>query len=325
MSSPTITVASCNMRKAIGTDRRRVPHRVLGVLRRRTAVLAALMLLPAATTAAAHPSRGIVIDRGGTVYFSDLVRVWRIDGNRLRLVRSNPGTHTHAMAIDSSGNIVWDESRYNSADESYVETVWQLSGNRLSRRFGPAARLTRGVGIIRDRNGCTLHSDQAGRGGASLVHRLCAGRAPQRLFGSARDDALFRPALVNDIAGVALARDGSFVFRHGNAVRAIDSAGRVRVLAQNIARENFGIAVDPAGGVLISENRNRRVLRFAGGRRSVVATSPAGWGPTGVTASRDAVYVLEASDYRRGQPIRMRVRRIAQDGRARVLAEVVVP
>lgn len=33
MSGPTITVASYNMRKAIGTDRRRDPHRVLQVLR----------------------------------------------------------------------------------------------------------------------------------------------------------------------------------------------------------------------------------------------------------------------------------------------------
>jgi hypothetical protein len=57
----------------------------------------------------------------------------------------------------------------------------------------------------------------------------------------------------------------------------------------------------------------------------VAATTPPGWAPTGVAAGRDALYVLEASDYRRGEPVRMRVRRIDRSGGARVLAQVAVP
>ena len=291
----------------------------------RTGFLVALLFLLSATPAAAHPSRGIVVDRGGTVYFSDLVRIWRLDGSRLRLVRRNPGTHTHALAIDPQGRIVWEESSYDPASGQYNETIWQLSGNRPARRFGPVSSPPRGMGIVTDRDGCTFHAGEVSRGGPAVVHRSCPGRPPARLSGSAADDRRFRPVLVNDIGGTVLAPDGRFLFRQGGAVRSVDRRGRTRVLARNIANENFGIALDPAGGLLVVENTNRRVLRFSGGRRSVAATSPAGWGPTGVAAGRGGLFLLEASDYRRGQPTRMRVRQIRPGAGARLLAEVTVP
>lgn len=290
---------------------------------KRLIAVAALALAPA--PALAHPSRGIAVDRNGTIVFSDLVRIWRIEGNRLRLVRSNPDTHTHAMIVDARGDLVWEESAYDPASQGYSETIWQLSGNRLTRRFGPLRRLPRGLGIARDRHGCTFHSDWVGRAGPSLVHRLCPGRAPVRLFGSASDDARYRPALVSDVAGVALAADGSFVFRHGTTVRSVTAARQVRVLATDIAPENYGIALDGSGGLLVAENRNRRILRFSGGRREVVAVSAPGWAPTGVAARGGAIVVLEASDYRQGQPARMRVTLFEGGARPRTLAQVTVP
>lgn len=289
----------------------------------RPAFLAALLLVPA--EALAHPSHGIAVDRGGTVYFSDLIRVWRLDGTRLRLVRRNPGTHTHALAIDPSGRLVWEESSYDPASQAYRETVWQLDGSRLARRFGPMSPPPRGVGIIADRDSCTFHADQVGRGGTGIVHRRCPGRAAVRLYGSAADDRRFRPVLVQDIGGTALAPDGRFVFRHGGVVRAVDRRGRLEVLARGISNENFGIGLDPTGALLVAEPGNRRVIRIVGGRARVAATSPAGWGPTGVAAGREGIFLLEGSDYRRGQPPRMRVRKIGPNGRSQVLAEVEVP
>lgn len=288
-------------------------------------LLVALLALLLPATAPAHPSRGIAVAPDGAVYFSDLIRIWRIDGTRLRLVHRNPGTHSHALALDPAGRILWEESAYDPASGRYRETIWQFAGGRVSRRFGPLSPPPRGLGISVDRDGCSFHSDQVRRGGPAIVHRRCPGRPPMRLFGSAADDRAFRPVLVNDVAGVALAPDGRFVFRHGRAVREIDRRGRVRLLAADVADENFGIALDPAGGLLVVENRNRRVLRFAGGRRRTAATTPAGWAPTGVAAAGGAIVLLEASDHRPGRPTRMRVRRVDGDGRSRLLATVTVP
>ena len=284
------------------------------------AVAASLVAAPAA----AHPSRGIAVDDRGTVYFSDLIRVWRIDGAWLRLVHRNPGTHTHALAIDPGGRLVWEESAYDPARNSYAESIWQLAGGRVSRRLGPLSPPPRGLGITFDSAGCSFHADQVSRGGPALVHRWCRGRQSVRLVGGAADDRRFRPALVNDLGGTALAADGRFVFRHGGTVRAVDRRGRVQVLARNVANENFGIALDPSGALLVAEHGNRRVLRIAAARATVAARSPAGWGPTGVAAGRGFIVLLEASDYRRGEPTRMRVRRIA-GGQSRVLAQVTVP
>lgn len=284
------------------------------------ALAASLLAAPAS----AHPSRGIAVDERGTIYFSDLIRVWRIDGTRLGLVHRNPGTHTHALAIDPAGRLVWEESAYDPGRQSYSESVWQLAGNRVSRRIGPLGPPPRGLGITFDRVGCSFHADQAVRGGRALVHRWCRNRPPVRLLGSAADDRRFRPALVSDIGGTALAADGRFVFRHGGMVRAVDRRGRVQLLARNVANENFGIALDPSGALLVAEFDNRRVLRITGGRASVAARSPAGWAPTGVAAGPGFIAVLEATPYRRGEPTRMRVRRVA-GGRSQVLAEVAVP
>ena len=289
----------------------------------RLAVLAALLVLSA--PAIAHPSRGIAVDREGTIYFSDLIRIWRLDGTRLRLVHRNPGTHTHALAIDASGRLVWEESSYDPASQVFRETIWELRGNRAARRFGPMSPPPRGIGIIADRDRCTFHADQVGRGGPGIVHRWCPGRPPVRLYGTAADDRRFRSVSAQDIGGTALAAEGRFLFRQGGVVRAVDRRGRLQVLARTIADENFGIAVDSAGALLVAENRNRRVLRIVGGRARVAATSPPGWAPTGVAAGRGGLFLLEASDYRRGQAPRMRVRQIGPGGRARVLAQVTVP
>ena len=229
------------------------------------------------------------------------------------------------MAIDASGQLVWEESRYDPASRAYTEFVWQLSGNRPTPRFGPLRNPAPGLGITSDSAGCTWRYDRVGQGGPALVHRLCPGRRSVRLHGTAADEARFRPELVSDSGGVALARDGSFLFRHGGTVRAVDRNGGVRTVATGLGADNFGIALDQAGRLLVAEHGNRRVVRISGRQRQVVATSPPGWAPTGVAARRGAVYVLESSDYRRGRPPRMRVRQIGSDGRPRLIAQVEVP
>jgi len=285
--------------------------------------LLAAALLPGAVLA--HPSRGVVVAPNGRIYFSDLVRIWEVSGSRLRLVHRNPGTHTHALALDPAGRLVWEESRYDPASRIYSETVWQLDRGRVTRRLGPLRPPVRGMGIHFDREGCTYHADWVGRGGPALVHRWCPGGAPARLFGSASDDRRFRPELINDVGGAVLAPDGRFLFRQGGMVWAVDRRGRAQLLARNLADENFGIALDPAGALLVAEHRNRRLLRILGGRTRVAATTPPGWAPTGAAAGRGFIVLLEASDHRPGEPSRMRLRKLGPGGQSRVLAYVALP
>jgi len=278
-----------------------------------------------APPAVAHPSRAIAVDRNDRVVFSDLVRIWRIDGAKLTLIRDNRGNHTHGMIVDASGQLVWEESNYQPATMTYRETIWELRDSRPIRRFGPLSNPSPGLGIARDAAGCTYRADQSGRAGPVFVHRLCPGRASALLVGNAGAAARFRPVLVNDVSGVAIALDGRFVFRHGGAVHAVDRRGRISLLADRIANENFGIALQPSGALLVVEHDRRRVLRIAGAHSEQVSISPAGWAPTGVAAGRNGqIYVLESTIHQAGRPLRMQVRQIAP-GRARLLARVTVP
>jgi len=295
-----------------------------------SSVLAAAALAVAAP-AGAHPARGIAVGSDGRVYFSDLERVWEIgrDG-RLRLLRGHRGVHTHALAIDRSGALVGEDSAYDPASDTYRETIWALRPDgRFRVVFGPGPA-QRGIGLLADGRGCRYHADQTGRGagaaaGRPLLFRKCPGRAADRLVGSAADDRAFRPVLANDVAGVAWGPYGSFWFRQGGVVRAVAPTGAVRVAARSLTTENFGIAVDRGGTLYVAEGAKRRILAVKpGGERRVAAVSAAPWSPTGVATTAGALYVLEATDYRPGTPLRMRVRRVAA-GNAQVLATVTIP
>lgn len=284
--------------------------------------------LALAVPAGAHPSRGIVVARDGTVYFSDLVKIRAIgpDG-KMRLLRTNAEGHTHALALASDGAVWGDQSTYDPADGGYREAIWRMRPDgSLTYRYGPRKSIERGVGLLRDRRGCSWHADQATAGGAMVVHRKCPGRAAELMYGDAASDRAFRPVLVNDLAGTALSADGAFVFRDRGTIRRIAPSGALQVVARGLADDNFGIAAGPAGSLFIAEHRNRRVLRVAAdGARLVAAVATAPWAPTGVAWRAERLYVLEVSDYRRDKPGQVRVRRIEPGGVARILATVKLP
>ena len=86
--------------------------------------LTVLVLLGAAALAGAHPGIGIVVDRRGNVFYTDLAQVWRIspDGKKTVAV---PNVHTHELAIDANGNLrgehLWNQG------ERWFQYTWQLS------------------------------------------------------------------------------------------------------------------------------------------------------------------------------------------------------
>ena len=286
----------------------------------------AAIVLAVTGPAAAHPSRGIAVTPDGKLYFSDLTRIWRIDGTRLHLVRDNRGHHTHALAVDASGQLVWEESDYDPDRNRYLETVWELTPRGPARRFGPLFSPPMGLGIVRDSAGCTWRADQPSRDAEALVYRKCPRRTPQLMLGRQSAASRFRPTLINDVGGALLDRRGRFVFRQGTTVRAIDAAGRMTILATGISQENFGIALDRTDALLVTEFDNRRLIRIKGGQRHVVARSPMGWAPTGVAVGLDGtIHVLEASIYRRGQQPRVQVRALTYGRPPRLLARVTLP
>lgn len=110
-----------------------------------------------------------------------------------------------------------------------------------------------------------------------------------------------------------------FYFRRGPSVLRVDPNGRIKLVANGLSAENFGLAVASDGTLYVAEFTNRRVVRIdRDGRRSVAATSTAPWAPAGVAYAGRRLYLLEASRAGSGG---MRVQRI-HAGRSRVIAVV---
>src|SRR5688572_4814074 len=83
-----------------------------------TGRLALVVLAFSAVTSGAHPAIGIVIDRSGNIYYSDLTHVWRVAPNGAKAIVV-PNVHSHELYLDDQGNL-------------YGEHVW-YEGEKIDR------------------------------------------------------------------------------------------------------------------------------------------------------------------------------------------------
>ena len=272
----------------------------------------------------AHPPSAIVVTADGSVYFSDLERVWMIDARRhLRLVRPGvPGRHVHEMAIGPDGAVWGEQQIYDSARQQWPAAIWRLSASHRSTYVVPETRSPLlGTGVRRDGRGCTFVV-QNRPGGGPLLFSRCPGQAARLLFGDPTHAASYRQVLLSSYGGTAVGPDGSFYFRHKETVRRRTPRGAIERVASGLSSENFGIAVGAAKELYVAEFAARRVIRVgADGRRGIALTSRAPFGPSGVTFHAGSLYVLEAgAEGRRDHPIGYRVRRLSPTGAVETLA-----
>jgi len=285
-------------------------------------LLAAVLFLLFASPASAHPSRGIAVAPDGRVYYSDLFKVWTIAPNgRVSLIRDSGGRHMHELFLDRGGALYVEESNYIPATQSYRAAIWRYApGGRSGYVYGPTGLPVPGMGVFRDTRGCTFQADQTSEK-ALVLYRLCPGGRLRKFAAAPHPPRV----LLSSIGGAAFGPDGSFVFRHGGTVRSLTPNGRLTTLASGFAVENFGIALDSAGALYVVESERRRIVKVdRSGRRSIVAISPRPWTPTGVAPWRGSLYLLEATEYVRGQPERVRVRKLSPGSAPRVLAVTTI-
>lgn len=106
---------SSNTGKYAALHRRRVATALWTAL----AILSTLSLTP---DIQAHPSVSVVVDSSGTIYYSDLSRVWMITPDGARHIAVNH-VHTHELWIGPEGH-VWGDDVQN-VGEQYRHRVWK--------------------------------------------------------------------------------------------------------------------------------------------------------------------------------------------------------
>lgn len=270
--------------------------------------LLAVILAAWTAAAAAHPAVGLVVDRDGTVFFSDTVHVWMIrpDGTRRIAVRD---VHTHELRLDADGTLVGEHLVYENG--RWAHRVWRRTRDGRVSDLVPMR-----PGFLADYGDVRFQQDAAG------VGYWMQGQQPATLRAGAPGGAVRTIATFpfTNQSWLSVRPDGTAYVSEDGVVWRVRPGGTPERLPAGVStsRERLAVmgvteAADRA--VYIAAYADGVVRRLAvDGRLDVVVRSGDGWGPTAVTLAADGtLWVLEASSTNA-----QRVRRVGRDGAVRV-------
>lgn len=198
-----------------------------------------LLLLVVATSplfpsrAEAHEGWGIVVDAAGRVYFGDIPAntIWRISKEG-KLERVALGKHSHALVLDSAGNLYGTNPHLTLP----IRSVWRLtSDGRLTDLVAPTQNFPLGLqSFIVDGAG-NMYSANARN--AQTPELLLLKRSPDgeviTLAGSTvgHADGTGTQARFLGIDGMAFGPDGALYLADGPYLRRVALDGTVTTLA----------------------------------------------------------------------------------------------
>jgi hypothetical protein len=278
-----------------------------------------------ASAAAAHPPYGLVADRAGNVYFSDLEAVWRLapDG-RLSLFRPGADAHVHELALAPDGAVEGDYNHYESESGTYRAGIWHRTPDgRETWVLAPNGAPPKGIGLWQDRAGNRYTAQWVSNDDRrTMLFRRAADGRVTLLFGPQDKAAKFREVLVSSVGAMAFPADGSLVLADGHLLRRVPPGGAAAILYQGPAEGSLrGLFAAPDGRVLAADMGRRIVLAVApGGKAETLYEEKAAWLPTAVALSGPRLLVLEANADSHDYVDRVRLVEVA-NGQGRVVAE----
>jgi hypothetical protein len=287
-----------------------------------------------------HPASGIVVDRAGNIYFSDLETVWKLDASgKLSVFRPGvPGRHVHELSIDEQDNIYGADISYVS--EKWISDVWRMTPEgKFAYLLEPTDNAPRGMSIWRDRQGNMYLVDQNNhlKQQTLLLRRTPEGKV-STLAGSAygHADGKGVAARFSSVGGMAFGLDDSLYLTDGTFVRRVMPDGTVTTVASDLNVRTSedkptlfgglygnlaGLGVDGNGNVYVADAGNRRLLKIeSGGKVAVLLRTEPPFFPNGVAAARGNLYVLEVGLTLPNLTSGPRIRKITPDGKSVILA-----
>ena len=286
----------------------------------------------------AHEGWGIVVDRQGQIYFSDIPTntIWRITRNgNLEKVLSK---HSHALFLGEDGSIYGSQEHHAAA----IGSVWRIAPDgSFSDVFIPAHDFPLNLHpfiIDRDNNIYSTNSISfPNQSDKVMLLKAKPDGSVTVLAGSTRGyrDGRGSEAQFSGIDGMAWAPDGSLYVTDGVYVRRVTMDGVVTTLGKgaltipSYGEDLMGLAVSPSGSVFVADYSQRRVLQLMPDRNTrTIAETGLFWSPTGITIVGEDLYVLEhlrmplviLGDI--GIGAYARVRKISSDGTVERIATV---
>lgn len=277
-----------------------------------------------ATAALAHPPYGLVVDRHGDIYFSDLETVWRLsaDGQLSVFRPAVPDTHVHERALAPSGSIEGDQNRYDPATQRYYTGLWSRTPAGVERAIVPMTeRPPVGAGVVQDSAGNRFvtrwisNDDRR----TQLLRRRPGGEV-DLLFDETKGAGPAKSVSIAGVGGMAFAIDGSLYFAAGNELRRLASEGTVNKTYKGAADGSLRGLAATTDGVLAADMGAKAVLAItADGTATILYRETRAWLPTAVGRADGRLLVLEANADAYDYDNRVRLIEVA-DGRANIIA-----
>jgi hypothetical protein len=291
----------------------------------------------------AHPASGIVLDRAGNIYFSDLETIWKIDTTgRLCVFRAGvSGRHVHELSIDEQDNIYGADLSYEA--EKFISDIWRMTPDgKVEYLLERTDKPPRALSIWRDAQGNNYWIDQNNHTKTQtlLLRRTPDGKVTTLAGGSyGHADGKGTAARFSSVGNMAFGNDGCIYLSDGATMRKVTPDGTVTTLASGLdarSKEDTppalvgsygnlaGVAVDSANNVFVADAGNRRLLRInREGKVDILLRTDPPFFPNGVAAGRGgSVYVLEVGFTLPSTSSGPRVRKITPDGMSTILATV---
>ncbi len=274
-------------------------------------IVVMVVVFLSASNVSAHPAWGIVVDRQGQIYFSDLEAVWKIDtqGNLSIFREGVRGRHVHDITIDAEDNIYGLDNTYNPQTEKYPRSIWKMTpkGN-FSYLVPMTNNLPLGRSIWRDSDGNTYSVEPYNneKKETKIIKRTPDGKTS--LFAGGKYgylDGQKDKAEFSVITDMAFGKDKAIYLTDTDKVRKIDKYGMVttiyrkEVLAKNqkspkTSSRLYGLIVDEQNNIIVADSENRRVLKISpGGQSTALLSTEQPWSPNGVALNKSDFYVLE--------------------------------
>lgn len=278
--------------------------------------LAALLFL-AQTATHAHPGIGIVKDSNGSVFYTDLKHVWKIDatGKKSIAVRN---VHTHELFIDDKDNLYGEHLWYNGERlDTWGHYVWMLSaGGVLGKVIPDTEGFRKDFSFVRDHQGRMYHAQ--GPAGCQHIERVNTNKTT----------TIIGDQCLDNVRWMTASRSAQVFIVDGGDVKKMDANGRLTTLAVDfpqpkataflVNKDHYlgGLTVDKDQNLYVCDFSARNVKRISRtGEVKIVAETNIPWAPSGVLVDEETgdLWLLEYSMINDG-----RVEKIARDGKRTV-------
>jgi hypothetical protein len=293
-------------------------YRLFRVLR----AFAAAALLCAAP-ALAHPPYGLVEDRRGNLYFSDLETVWRLgaDGGLAVFRPAVAGTHVHELALAPDGAIEGDQNRYDPATQRFYSGLWRRAEGSERMVVAMTEAAPPGFGIWQDGRGNRYASHWPSNDDRrTMVTRRSADGRSEIVFAEGRPTRAMHQSVAG-VGGMAFGADGSLFFADRNLLRRLPPGGKATMVYRGPEGSSLrGIAASPDGRVIAADMGSKAVLAIGrDGRAETLYREEGPWLPTAAAWAGGRLLVLEANADPREYEKRVRLVEV-RGGSVRVLA-----